>query len=63
VNKWFIRLLRKPLIVKFLTNGNVKPAEMLTRLGVQFGEETLLRTPVYDCSKSFEEGRTEVENM
>jgi len=26
------------IIVKFLTNGNVKPAEILTRLIAQFGD-------------------------
>jgi hypothetical protein len=47
------------IIVKFLINENAKPAEMLMRLGAQFGDETLSRTLAYDCSKSFKEGRTE----
>jgi hypothetical protein len=51
------------IIVTFLTNENVKPADILKRLRAQFGDETLSRTQVYDWSKSFEEGRTEVENM
>jgi hypothetical protein len=41
------------IIVTFLTNENVKPAEILMRLRAQFGDETLLRTQVYDWSKSF----------
>jgi hypothetical protein len=32
------------IIVKFLMNENVKPAEILTRLRAQFGDETLSRT-------------------
>jgi hypothetical protein len=41
----------------------VKPADILNRLRAQFDDETLSRTHVYDCSKSFKEGKTEVENM
>jgi hypothetical protein len=33
------------------------------RLRAQFGDETLSRTQMYDWSKSFDEGWTEVENM
>jgi hypothetical protein len=46
------------IIVKFLTNENVKPAEILKRLGAQFGDETLSRTQMNDWSKSFKESRT-----
>jgi hypothetical protein len=51
------------VIVKFVTNENVTPADILLRLRAQFGDETFLRTQVYDWSKSFNEGRTEVGNM
>jgi hypothetical protein len=51
------------ILVKFLANEKVNPAEILKRLGAQFGDETLSRTHVYDSSKSFKEGRTEGENM
>jgi len=44
------------IIVKFLTNKNVKPFEILMRLRTQFSDETLSRTQVYDWSKSFKEG-------
>jgi hypothetical protein len=44
------------IIVTFLTNENVKPAEILMRLRAQFGDETLSRTQMYDWSKSFDEG-------
>jgi hypothetical protein len=49
-------------IVKFLTNKNMKPAEILTRLRAQFSDETLSRTQVYDWSKSSKEAQTE-ENV
>jgi hypothetical protein len=32
--------------MSFLTNENAKPAEILTRLSEQFGDETLWRTGV-----------------
>jgi hypothetical protein len=51
------------IIVKFLTNRNVKLAEILKRFRVQFDDEILLWTQVYDWSNSFKEGRTEAENM
>jgi hypothetical protein len=51
------------IIVTFLSNEDVKSAEILTRLRAQFDDETFLRTQLYDWSKSFKEGRTKVENM
>jgi hypothetical protein len=44
------------LVVKFITNENSKPSEIMTRLRAQFGYETLSSTPVYDWSKSLKEG-------
>jgi hypothetical protein len=41
----------------------VKAAEILTRLRTQFNDEILSRFQVYDSSKSFKEGWTEIENM
>jgi hypothetical protein len=49
-------------IVKCLTNENVKPADILTRLRAQFCNETLSGTQVYDWRKLFKEGYTD-ENM
>jgi hypothetical protein len=51
------------ITVKFMTNENVKPYEIPTRLKAQFDDETLPCTQVYDWSKSFKEGRREAENM
>jgi hypothetical protein len=39
--------------VKFLTNENLKPAQILTRFIETFGGETLSRVQVHDRSKSF----------
>jgi hypothetical protein len=47
------------IIVKFVTNENVNPADILTRLNAHFGDETLSRTQMYDWSKSLKESRTE----
>jgi len=51
------------IMVKFLTNENVKPAVILKTLRAQFGDKTLSMTQMYDWSKSFKEGREEVENL
>jgi hypothetical protein len=51
------------IIVKFLTDENVKPAGILTRLRAHFGNKKLSRTQVYDEDNSLKEGRTEVKNM
>jgi len=51
------------IVVTFLTNENVKPAEILKRLRAQFGDETLSRIQVYACSKSFKEDWTVIEVM
>jgi hypothetical protein len=48
------------IIVKFLTNESVKPADILVRLRAQFGDETLSKTQVYVCLL-FKRGRTGVE--
>jgi hypothetical protein len=48
------------IIVKFLTNENVKLAEILMTFRAQFGDETLSRTQVYDWRMSFKEGRKQV---
>jgi len=49
--------------VKFIATKNVKLAEILMPLSVQFGDETPPRNQVYNWSKSFKEGRTEVGNL
>jgi len=39
----------------------MKLAEILKRLRARFGDEKLSRVHMYDCSKSFKEGRKDVE--
>jgi hypothetical protein len=51
------------IVAKFITNENVKFAEILRRLRPRFGDETLSRSQMYDWSKSFKEGRREFENI
>jgi hypothetical protein len=36
------------IIIKILTNGNVKPADILTRLRAQFADEKLSRILMYE---------------
>jgi len=45
------------IIVKFLTNENMKPAENLTRLRAQFDDEMLSKTQVYDWGRLFKEAQ------
>jgi hypothetical protein len=51
------------IIVKFLTNENVRLPYILMRLRAQFDDEKLSRIHVYDWSKLFKEGRRKVDNM
>jgi hypothetical protein len=53
----------KRINVKFLTNENVKPAEILMRLRTQFDYEAFSRTQVYGWSKFFKGSRTYVANI
>jgi hypothetical protein len=48
------------IVVKFLSNKNVKSADILMRLRVLFDDETLSRTRMDDWTKSFKDGWTEV---
>jgi hypothetical protein len=63
VSKLVPSVVAQRIVVKFLTNENVKSAEILKSLREQFDDETLSRIEVYDWSKSFKEGRTEIENL
>jgi hypothetical protein len=49
------------ITVKFLTNENVKPAEILKKHSAQFSDKMLSRTQVCDWSRSFTEGKTELK--
>ncbi|KAG5328416.1 GVQW3 protein, partial [Acromyrmex charruanus] len=51
------------VIIKFLTKEGVKPCEILTRLKVQYGDDTLSKTQVFDWAKKFKSGRESVENV
>lgn len=55
-------LVAQRVIIKFLEKEGVQPAEILTRLQKQFGEECLSRTRVFAWCKSFKEGRERVAN-
>lgn len=50
------------VIIKFLAREGVKPAEILRRLTVQFGNQTLSRPRVFAWHKKFMVGRKGVEN-
>jgi hypothetical protein len=46
-------------IVKFISNKNVKAAEILIRHSAQFGDETLSQTQMYGWNQSFKEGQAD----
>lgn len=50
------------VIIKFLAWEGVRPSEILRLLFVQFCNETLSRTQVYDWHKKFSDGRETVGN-
>ncbi|KAG5326632.1 GVQW3 protein, partial [Pseudoatta argentina] len=51
------------VIIKFLTKKGVKPCAILTGLKVQYGDDTLSKTQVFDWAKKFKSGRESVENV
>ncbi|KAJ8946264.1 hypothetical protein NQ318_004633 [Aromia moschata] len=51
------------IIVRFLANEGVKSNEILTRLRVQFGDDTLSQTQVFDWAKRFRSGQETVANQ
>lgn len=51
------------IIIKFLTNEGVKPAEIRDRLRAQFGENALSWPRVKAWCAEFKKGREKVENM
>ncbi|XP_046683630.1 protein GVQW3-like [Homalodisca vitripennis] len=50
------------IVIKFLTNEDVKPSEIFTRLQAQFGDTTLSQNRVYTWAREFRDGRERVEN-
>jgi hypothetical protein len=57
------KMFSSAVVIKCLTNENLKPDEILMRLRAQLGDKTLSKIQVHDWSKSLKEGRTEVANM
>lgn len=57
-----LNIVPQPIIVTFLTNEGIRPAEILKRLQAQFEEICLKKTQVYDWNNMFVEGQVEVKN-
>lgn len=57
-----LNIVPQPIIIRFLTNEGIRPAEILQRLQAQFGEICLQKTQVYDWNNIFVEGQVEVKN-
>jgi len=50
------------VVMKFLVNEGVKPADIYRRLQAQYGDEMLSRSKTYECCKRFKDGRTSVSD-
>jgi hypothetical protein len=50
------------VVIKFLVNEGVKPADIYRRLKAQYGDETLSRSKTSEWCKRFKDGRTSVSD-
>ena len=54
--------MEQRVVMKFLVNGGVKPADIHRRLQAQRGDETLSRSKASEWCKRFKDGRTSVSD-
>jgi hypothetical protein len=52
--------MEQRVVMKFLVNEGVKPADIYRRLQAQYGDETLSRSKTFEGCKRFKDGRTSV---
>jgi hypothetical protein len=50
------------VVMKFLVNEDVKPADIYRRLQAQYGDETLSRSKTSEWCKRFKDGRTSISD-
>jgi hypothetical protein len=50
------------VVMKFLVNEGVKPADIYRRLQAQYGDETLIRSKTSEWCKHFKDGRMSVSD-
>ena len=54
--------MEQHVVMKFLVNKGVKPADIYRRLQAQYGDETLSRSKTFEWCKRFKDGRTSVSD-
>ena len=58
--------MEQGVVMKFLVNEGVKPADIYRRLQAQYGDETLTQTltrsKIFEWCKHFKDGRTSVND-
>ena len=52
--------MEQRVVMEFLANEGVKPADIYRRLQAQYGDETLSRSKTFEWCKPFKDGRTSV---
>ena len=55
--------MEQHVVMKFLVNEGVKPANIYRRLQAQYGDETLSRSKTFEWCKCFKDGRTSVSDV
>jgi hypothetical protein len=54
--------MEQRVVMKFLMNEGVKPADIYRRLQAQYGDETPSCSKTFEWCKRFKEGRTSVSD-
>jgi hypothetical protein len=54
--------MEQRVVMKFLVNEGVKPADIYSRLQAQYGDETLCRSKTFEWCKHFKDGRMSVSD-
>ena len=54
--------MEQRVVMKFLVNEGVKPADIYRRLQAQYSDETLSHSKTFEWCKRFKDGRTSVSD-
>jgi len=54
--------MEQRVVMRFLVNEGVKPADIYRRLQAQYGDETLGRSKTFEWCKRFKDGRTSISD-
>ena len=54
--------MEQRVVMKFLVNEGIKPADIYRRLQAQYSDETLSRSKTFEWCKRFKDGRTSISD-